>query len=257
MIVYGAHAVFEALRAGRVTRLSLVARGGGAPAPNRRTSDLVAEAQRAGVRVETISEEEAGRLARGRPHQGVLAEVTVPRDWTPADLVAAARTPALLVVLDGIEDPHNLGAILRTADAAGVDGVVRQARRAAPLEGAVAKTSAGAVAHLRIATVVNISRALEELKEAGIWTVGLAADGADPYDAVDLTVPTAVVAGAEGTGLRRLVRESCDRVAAIPMAGSVSSLNVSVATAIVLFEAVRQRRTPRTPGSTPARTPGS
>ena len=242
MIVYGAHAVFEALRAGRATRLSLVARPGGAPPANRRTADLVSEAKRAGVPVDTVSEDHASRLAGGRPHQGVLAEVQAPQDWTPADLVAGARTPGLFVVLDGIEDPHNLGAILRTADAAGVDGVVRQARRSAPLEGAVAKTSAGAVAHLRISTVVNVTRALEELKEAGVWTVGLAGDGATAYDAIDFTVPTAIVAGAEGTGLRRLVRDACDHVAAIPMAGRVSSLNVSVATAIVLFEAVRQRR---------------
>ena len=242
MIVYGAHAVFEALRAGRATRVSLVARGGGAPAANKRTADLVAEARRAGVPIDTISEDQASKLSSGRPHQGVVAEVGMPQEWSPADLVGAARSPALLVVLDGIEDPHNLGAILRTADAAGVDGVVRQARRAAPLEGAVAKTSAGAVAHLRIATVVNVTRALEELKEAGIWTVGLAADGEAAYDALDLTVPTAIVVGAEGTGLRRLVRESCDHVAAIPMAGHVGSLNVSVATAIVLFEALRQRR---------------
>ena len=242
MIVYGAHAVFEALRAGRATRLSLVARPGGAPPANRRTADLVSEAKRAGVPVDTVSEDQASRLAGGRPHQGVLAEVQAPQDWTPADLVAGARTPGLFVVLDGIEDPHNLGAILRTADAAGVDGVVRQARRSAPLEGAVAKTSAGAVAHLRISTVVNVTRALEELKEAGVWTVGLAGDGATAYDAIDFTVPTAIVAGAEGTGLRRLVRDACDHVAAIPMAGRVSSLNVSVATAIVLFEAVRQRR---------------
>jgi len=242
VIVYGAHAVFEALRAGRATRVSLVARGGGAPAANKRTADLVAEARRAGVPVDTISEDQASKLSSGRPHQGVVAEVGIPQEWSPADLVGAARSPALVVVLDGIEDPHNLGAILRTADAAGVDGVVRQARRAAPLEGAVAKTSAGAVAHLRIATVVNVTRALEELKEAGIWTVGLAADGEAAYDALDLTVPTAIVVGAEGTGLRRLVRESCDHVAAIPMAGHVGSLNVSVATAIVLFEALRQRR---------------
>jgi 23S rRNA (guanosine2251-2'-O)-methyltransferase len=245
MIVHGAHAVFEALRAGRVTRLSLVARSGAAPPPNRRTADLIAEARRAGVPVDTVSEEQASRLAGGRPHQGVIAEVQAPQDWTPADLVAAARAPGLFVVLDGIEDPHNLGAILRTADAAGADGVIRQARRSAPLDGAVAKTSAGAVAHLRIATVVNITRALEELKEAGVWTVGLAGDGSAAYDALDLTVPTAIVAGAEGSGLRRLVRDACDHVAAIPMAGRVSSLNVSVATGIVLFEAVRQRRAAR------------
>jgi 23S rRNA (guanosine2251-2'-O)-methyltransferase len=241
MIVYGAHAVFEALRAGRATRLSLVARPGAPPA-NRRTADLIAEAKRAGVPIDTIAEEQAARLAGGRPHQGVLAEVEAPQDWSPADLVAAAKTPGLFVVLDGIEDPHNLGAILRTADAAGVDGVVRQARRSAPLDGAVGKTSAGAVAHLKIATVVNVTRALEELKEAGVWTVGLAADGEATYDRIDLTVPTAIVVGAEATGLRRLVREACDHVAAIPMAGRVSSLNVSVAAGIVLFEAVRQRR---------------
>jgi 23S rRNA (guanosine2251-2'-O)-methyltransferase len=247
MIVYGAHAAFEAIRAGRATRLSLVARPGSAPAPNRRTADLIAEARRAGVPVDTISEEQASRLSSGRPHQGVIADVQAPDEWAPADLVAAARAPALLVVLDGIED-DNLGAILRTADAAGVDGVIRQARRAAPLDGAVGKTSAGAVAHLKIATVVNVTRALEAIKEAGVWTVGLAADGAAPYDTIDLTVPTAIVVGAEGTGLRRLVRESCDHVAAIPMAGHVSSLNVSVATAIVLFEAVRQRRSAAKPG---------
>ena len=242
MIVYGAHAVFEALRAGRARRVSLVAKPGAVPVPNRRNADLLAEAKRAGVPIDTISEDQASRLAGGRPHQGVLAEVETPQDWTPADLVAGARGSALLVVLDGIEDPHNLGAILRTADAAGVDGVVRQARRSAPLDGAVSKTSAGAVSHLRIATVVNVTRALEELKEAGVWTVGLAADGGATYDAIDLTVPTAIVVGAEGTGLRRLVREACDHVAAIPMAGHVASLNVSVAAAIVLFEAVRQRR---------------
>jgi len=144
-------------------------------------------------------------------------------------------------VLDGVEDPHNLGAILRTADAAGADGVVVQSRRSAARDGAAAKASAGAVAHVRIAEVVNIARAIEELKEAGVWTVGLAGDAPDPYDVIDYTLPTAVVLGAEGAGLRRLVRERCDRLASIPMRGHVSSLNVSVAAGIVLFEAVRQR----------------
>jgi len=146
------------------------------------------------------------------------------------------------VVLDGIEDPHNLGAILRTADAAGVDGVVIQSRRSAALDGAAAKASAGAVAHVRIAEVVNIARAVEELKDLGVWTVGLAGEGTTDYDAVDYTAPTALVLGAEGTGLRRLVRERCDFLASIPMRGHVSSLNVSVAAGITLFEAVRQRR---------------
>lgn len=146
-----------------------------------------------------------------------------------------------MVVLDGIEDRHNVGAILRTVDAAGAHGVIRQARHAAALDGVVAKASAGALTHVRIATVVNIARAIEELKEAGVWTIGLAGDTAERYDAPDLTLPTAVVLGAEGTGLRRLVRERCDRVVSIPMAGAIASLNVSVAAGVMLFEAGRQR----------------
>ena len=137
---------------------------------------------------------------------------------------------------------YNVGAILRSVDATGAHGVVRQARHAAALDGIVAKASAGAVTTVRIATVVNIARALDELKEAGVWTVGLAGDSAERYDEIDLTVPTAIVLGAEGSGLRRLVRERCDRLAAIPMQGQVESLNVSVAAGVMLFEAVRQRR---------------
>ena len=124
-------------------------------------------------------------------------------------MLGAAAAP-LIVVLDSIEDPHNVGAILRTVDAAGADGVVRQSRHAAPLDGAAAKASAGAVAHVKIAEVVNIARALETLKEAGVWTVGLAGDAPKRYDEIDFTLPTALVVGAEGAGLRRLVRERCD-----------------------------------------------
>ena len=145
------------------------------------------------------------------------------------DLIAGAAVAPLVVVLDGIEDPHNLGAILRTVDAAGADGVVRQSRRAAPLGGAAAKASAGAVSHVRVAEVVNIARSLETLKEAGVWTIGLAGDGPTRYDEIDYTLPTALVVGSEGTGLRRLVRERCDWVVSIPMGGHVQSLNVSVA----------------------------
>jgi 23S rRNA (guanosine2251-2'-O)-methyltransferase len=147
----------------------------------------------------------------------------------------------LLVVLDGVEDPHNVGAIIRSIHAAGGTGLVRQTRHAAPLGGATAKASAGAVEHVPVADVVNIARALDELKEAGVWTVGLDAEAKVRYDTVDLTLPTAVVVGAEGSGLRRLVRERCDTLVSIPMRGHVGSLNVSVAAAIVLFEAVRQR----------------
>src|SRR5205823_13861353 len=149
----------------------------------------------------------------------------------------------LLVVLDQIEDPQNVGAILRTVDAAGADGVVQQTRRAARLDGVAAKSSAGALAHVRVAEVVNIARALEELKEAGVWTVGLAGEAEKRYDEIDLTLPTALVIGAEGTGLRRLVRERCDWLVSIPLRGHVESLNASVAAGVTLFEAARQRRT--------------
>jgi 23S rRNA (guanosine2251-2'-O)-methyltransferase len=176
-------------------------------------------------------------------HQGIVAELDAPRDYSLRDLVeAAAPSPPLIVVLDGVEDPHNVGAILRTVDAAGAHGVVRQARHAAPLDGVVAKASAGAAAHARIATEVNIARAIEELKTLGVWTVGLAGGAPESYDAVDFTLPTAVVLGAEGTGLRRLVQERCDRLVSIPMRGAVASLNVSVAAGVVLFEAARQRK---------------
>ncbi len=144
-------------------------------------------------------------------------------------------------MLDGVEDPHNFGAVLRSADAAGAHGVVRQTRHSASLSGAAGKASAGALAHVKIADVVNVARAVEDLKEAGIWTIGLAGDAPATYDKMDFTLPTALVLGAEGTGLRRLVRERCDMLAAIPMKGHVDSLNVSVAAGVVLFEAVRQR----------------
>jgi 23S rRNA (guanosine2251-2'-O)-methyltransferase len=175
-------------------------------------------------------------------HQGVVAQVDALPEATIADLARGDRGTPLIVVLDGVEDPHNVGAIIRTIDAAGATGVVRQTRRAAPLDGAAAKSSAGAVHHVPVADVVNIARALEELKAAGVWTVGLDAGGQTPYYELDLTVPTALVMGAEGSGLRRLVRERCDFVACIPMAGHVGSLNVSAAAAVVLFDAVRQRR---------------
>jgi 23S rRNA (guanosine2251-2'-O)-methyltransferase len=240
MIVYGINPVLEALRAGRVTRLRVGARG------DRRIDELLQMARAAQVRVEHVDAQTLDRAARGGVHQGIVAELEAPRDYSIAELVdAAAPDPPLLVVLDGVEDPHNVGAILRTADAAGVHGVVRQARHAASLDGAAAKASAGAVAHVRLATVVNIARAIEELKEAAVWTVGFAGDAAETYDAVDFTLPTALVVGAEGTGLRRLVRERCDRLVRIPMGGSVASLNVSVAAGIALFEAVRQRRARR------------
>lgn len=242
MIVYGINPVLEALRAGRVQELRVSGREDG------RMQAILALAAEHSVRVRRVPAPALDRETRGGVHQGVMAVVEAARDYAVDELIRGAAGPPLLVVLDGIEDPHNLGAILRTADAAGVDGVIVQSRRSAALGGAAAKASAGAIAHIRIATVVNIARALDELKAAGVWTVGLTGDAATAYDAVDLTLPTAVVLGAEGSGLRRLVRERCDVLAAIPMGGHVESLNVSVAAGVTLFEAVRQRRV-RAPGA--------
>jgi len=236
MLIYGINPVLEALKAGRVRDI----RVDGARGDRLRGIRAMAEAN--GVPVRVVSAQDLDRSARGGVHQGVAADLADAPDYSVQELVSSAQGPPLIVVLDGIEDPHNLGAILRTVDASGGDGVIRQTRHAARLDGAAAKASAGAVSHVRIASVVNIARAIGELKDAGVWTVGLAADAPDPYDAVDFTQPSALVVGAEGEGLRRLVRESCDRLASIPMRGHVGSLNVSVAAAVVLFEAVRQRR---------------
>ena len=243
MIVYGINPVLEALRAGRVSALRVGHRGGG------RLQELLAIAAQRGVRVQRVEPHVLDRLAKGGLHQGVAADVDdAVVDYSVDELVRGAAGAPLIVVLDGVEDPHNVGAILRTADAAGADGVVVQNRHAAALGGAAAKVSSGAIAHVKIARVVNIARAIDELKDAGVWTVGLAGDADSDYDAIDFTVPSAIVVGAEGGGLRRLVREKCDFTARIPMRGHVSSLNVSVATGVVLFEAVRQRIRTARPG---------
>ena len=246
MIIYGINPVLEALRAGRVRELRVTERS------NSRLRDVLTLAGERGIRVRRVPPDALDRESRHGVHQGIVAVIDQPREHTVEELVREAQGPALIVVLDSIEDPQNVGAILRTADAAGAHGVVIQSRHAAALGGAAAKASAGAVSFVRVAEVVNIARALEELKELGVWTVGLSDDAPVPYDQVDFTVPTAIVLGAEGTGLRRLVREGCDHLAAIPMRGRVGSLNVSVAAGVTLFEALRQRGQPR--HNPPART---
>jgi 23S rRNA (guanosine2251-2'-O)-methyltransferase len=199
--IYGINPVLEALRARRVTALRV------SPRADERLAEIVRLAEAHGVAVQRVAASDLDRAAGGARHQGVVAEVAaLGGEVTVDDLVAGARGVPLIVVLDGIEDPHNLGAIVRTVDAAGADGVVRQTRHAARLDGAAAKASAGAVAHVKVAEVVNIARALETLKTAGVWTVGLAGDAPKPYSDIDLTLPTAFVVGAEGAGLRRLVR---------------------------------------------------
>jgi 23S rRNA (guanosine2251-2'-O)-methyltransferase len=238
MQIYGINPVLEALRAERVIAIRISRRA------DDRVAAIVRLAEEQGVAIRRVSADELDRVARDaqRRHQGVVAEIREREMLSVQALVAGAKGTPLVVVLDGIEDPHNLGAIVRTMDAAGADGLVRQSRRAAPLAGAAARASAGAVAHVRIAEVVNIARALDDLKQAGVWSVGLAGGAPVRYDEIDLTAPTALVLGAEGAGLRRLVRERCDWLASIPMLGHVQSLNVSVAAGIALFEAVRQRR---------------
>jgi len=237
VIIYGINPVIEALRAGRVKELRLAA----GSERNDRLRQLVAMANEQGVRVRRVAVDLLERDSRRGVHQGVVADVEEQTDYSLGDLIRSASGAPLIVVLDGIEDPHNLGAIARTADAAGAQGLVIQSRRSASLTGAAAKAAAGALAHVKVAEVVNVARAVEELKTEGVWTIGLAGEATTTYDAIDFTLPTALVLGAEGAGLRRLVRERCDRLASIPMHGQVGSLNVSVAAGIVLFEAVRQR----------------
>ncbi len=234
MLIFGVKPAIEALRAGRVTALAVSVRR------QRGLAELIELAARRRVRLRRVERSELDRLAEGAVHQGVVATIRPPAACAVADLIAL-RTPPLIVVLDGIEDPRNLGAIARTVDAAGGSGVVLPERRSAPLAGAAVKASAGALIHVRIAPVVNLARALEELKAAGVWTIGLDA-GADRslYD-LDLRLPSAFVVGREGRGLHRLVRERCDWRVALPMRGRVSSLNASVAVGVALFEALRQR----------------
>jgi 23S rRNA (guanosine2251-2'-O)-methyltransferase len=235
VIIFGINPVLEALRAGRVQMVRVSTRSDG------RMQAVLELARRGDVPVRRVDPSALDRESRGSVHQGVIADLADAPDYSVDDLVRGAEGTPLLVVLDGIEDPHNVGAILRSADAAGAHGVIRQMRRAAPLDAAAAKSSAGAVAWVKVADVVNIARAIEELKALNVWTIGLAADAPQDYDRFDLTLPTALVLGSEGGGLRRLVRDSCDSLARIPMAGHVDSLNVSVAAGVVLFEARRQR----------------
>jgi 23S rRNA (guanosine2251-2'-O)-methyltransferase len=244
-VLYGVHPVEEALRAGkrRFDHVQ-VAR----ERQDDRLDRLVELCRQAGVRVRQESREQLTLLAKTAAHQGVVALVRPQESLSLEDLFTpdqAAADPAaarLLLALDGVEDPQNLGALLRVADGAGVDGVILTERRSAPLSPVAVKASAGAAEHLRIARVVNLVRALEELKRQNLWIVGLDERGTADYDQFDLTCNCVIVLGREGAGLHELVRRTCDHLLRIPMAGGVSSLNVSAAGAVVLYEAYRQRR---------------
>ena len=238
--IYGINSVAEALKArGRAFAWVGVAK----ERHDLRLQRVVEECRRQGVAVRFVGRAELDRMAGNGGHQGVVA-VTSAKQYTDLDDVVAAQRGqySLVVVLDGIEDPHNLGAILRTADAAGADGVVIPERRAVGVTGAVAKASAGASAHLPVAKVTNIARTLEELKARNIWVVGLDERGKQPYDSIDYNIDCAIVLGAEGKGVHDLVAKKCDFLVSIPMLGKVPSLNVSVAAGVVLYEVVRQRR---------------
>jgi len=238
-LICGINPVLEALAAGtrHFDRL-LVVKG----LRSRRLSEAIRRATRLGIPLRFEMRETLDRMSAGVPHQGVIAVVSEKPVLSLESLLDAAHQPALVVVLDGVEDPRNLGAILRTAEAAGADGVLLPERHSAGLSETVARASAGALEHVRVARVGNLVQALEALKARGIWVVGFDAAGQERWDAVDLERPVALVLGGEGRGIRRLVREHCDHLVSIPQFGHVGSLNVSVAAGIALYEAVRQRR---------------
>ncbi|MDH4167407.1 MAG: 23S rRNA (guanosine(2251)-2'-O)-methyltransferase RlmB [Gammaproteobacteria bacterium] len=243
-VAYGIHAVRVLLQRSpqRVHQLWLAPARDSAP----RLQELRALAGQAGITVVDADDAQLDKLAGGERHQGALVEI-VPRASDPETQLEEALeplgdTPPLLLVLDGVTDPHNLGACLRSADAAGAAAVIVPRDRAAGLTPVVRKVAAGAAETVPLVQVVNLARTLRELRERGIWLVGLSDDAARTLYDLDLSGPTALVLGSEGDGMRRLTREACDELVSIPMSGAVESLNVSVATGVALFEAVRQRR---------------
>jgi len=208
-----------------------------------RIARLKQELDGLGVTVHPANRKQLDSLAEGRPHQGIIVELEMPRELSEADLQdALERGAGFFLVLDHVQDPHNFGACLRTADAAGVQGVIITKDQAVGITPTVAKVASGAAETVPIYRVTNLARALGWLKDSGIWLIGAAGEASQSLYEVDLNIPLAVVVGAEGKGLRRLTRERCDFLVKIPMHGQVESLNLSVATGILLFEAVRQRR---------------
>jgi len=253
-VLYGLHPVEEAVRsgAGRLHQVMLARERKDA-----RLERLAEICRAAGVRVSLESRDQLTRMARTDAHQGALAVVRERAFLDIDDLLAKPETNSenqqhrFFLALDGIEDPHNLGALLRTADGAGVDGVILPERRSAPISAIVAKTSAGASEHVRIARVTNLVRVLEQMKQANVWILGLDERGKPDYTDFDFRTDCVLVLGREGAGLHDLVKKTCDHLLRIPMAGMVSSLNVSVAGAVVMYEAMRQRASPNAPTSVP------
>ncbi len=239
-VLIGRNAVMEALKSGRGINKLLVARGD----KEGSIQEILFLAKERGLLVELTERAKIDAIAAGMRHQGVLAYVAPVAYVGLEEILAAAEAkqqPPFLLLLDELEDPHNLGALLRTADAAGVHGVLIPKRRSCPLSATVAKTSAGAVEYVPVARIGNIVQTLRELKEKGLWVIGADMEGENAYYDANLTGPVVLVVGSEGRGISRLVKENCDILVRLPMAGRINSLNASVAGSILLYEIMRQR----------------
>jgi 23S rRNA (guanosine2251-2'-O)-methyltransferase len=240
--IVGINPIREALRAGRPIQRLLIAEQ---RKMDRDVAEIIRLARERGIEIRTTSRDALNRECQNSHHQGVIA-IAAARTYATLDdilkLPALRGEPALFLILDSVEDPRNLGAILRTADAAGVHGVIIPERRAAGLTETVAKTAAGALEYVPVVKVVNIVNTLGELKKAGVWVTGAEADSETVYWDADFVRPTALVLGGEDKGVRRLVKEHCDYLVSLPLMGQISSLNVSVAAGTLLYEVLRQRR---------------
>ena len=236
--LWGIHTIAEALRAGRAMERIVVVRG----TKNPRVQKIIEEARHIGVPIRYETRRTLDQIACDDKHQGIVAVTAATVYRRLRDFLSKLQGPGLLVVLDGVEDPHNLGAIIRSAHASGADALIVAERRSAPLSKTVAKAAAGALEYLPIVRVKNINRSLTALKQAGFWVFGLSENGSQHYDQVDLVTSVALVLGGEGKGLHRITAEHCDALLRIPTSGPIASLNVSVAAGVVLFEAAKQRR---------------
>ena len=239
-MVAGRNAVMEALKGSRSVNKLMIANG----STEGSIKEIIAVAKKKGVNIQYWDRSKLDSIARGIRHQGVLAQVAPVQYAELEDILQVAKDrnePPFIVLLDELEDPHNLGAILRTADAAGVHGVLIPKHRSCPLSATVAKTSAGAVEHVPVARVGNLVQTIKKLKQEGLWVAAADMDGKDYYD-TDLTGPLLLIIGSEGQGVGRLVKEQCDFVVRIPMVGRINSLNASVAGSILMYEAMKQRR---------------
>ena len=239
-MIEGRNAVIEALRAGRLIDKIYIQKGD----TDKSLGHIASKAREAGCVVVDADRRKLDAMSRTHAHQGVIALAAMREYCSVADIleIAAERNePPFVIVCDEISDPHNLGAVIRTAEAAGVHGIIIPKRRSAGVTAIVDKTSAGAVEHMAVARVSNLTAAIKELKDAGLWVYGTAADGSSGLWATDLKGPVCIVIGSEGEGIGRLVSENCDFLVSIPMKGKVSSLNASAAAAILIYEALRQR----------------